>query len=743
MRVHISRTRALALLRRALPDLLVILGALVLEVILTFPVSLHPGDYLLGGHGDSTATVFTFWWSLHAHSLGIPYFHDPFVGIPFGMDVGAIPKEPLYNAAETALTWVFGDIAAFNLLILLPVPLAAWGMFRLALRLSRSRIAGAFAALAYAFSPFFIGQILGGEATLAHAESFPWAALALLRLLDRPRPGRMLLAALAFAAGALFNFYYALFLAIMATVIVWIWGAVRLGSLPVRSIMRAYLAAILTGVMALGLVGLVVYAAFGSQVTRASDFGHPPVNLLVVAPRLDEVTLPPRLSPLMGALGQRALDTAPRPLGYPAHDEPLYVSEVVLVFAAAALLLVLTLLVRTAFTRLTGGVGLLSLVARPPAPLTAPAAAEPLALVAVALVGLWLLVPPEATWNGIALPSLQAAIFALAPTYRVFSRAIMLAHLGLAPVAAMGLAALGRRIPRPEFGVVTILMAAVLMSTYYIQPQDTVLSVSRPEAYQWLDTHPGNYAIAEFPMVPSNSGGYEYGPVFNQRYHDHPIVNTMIPKTPSDSLDSELQYADQARTAGILAALGVRYVFYHRDIANGLVAYEPAAGRDRRHWTPVPQYYRLEATFGDTSIYELIEPPANQWAFYRSGFDPAEYGPDGNFGRWLTGTTGSIALMSAKEQVLDVQFSCISYNQPRTLHVGSPGSDTYVYVRQSAEVHIDLHVPVKVGETDLALDVTPGAEPSAPADLGYRPLAVNCTRIDVSPFTPPPAKRGH
>jgi hypothetical protein len=147
--------------------------------------------------------------------------HDPYTVIaqferPPGL---TLYSQPATDFAGAALARVGGGVAAYNVIVLASFPLAALFTWMLVHRLTRSTLAAAFAALAFAFSVFHVAQ----SAYHPHVAQVQWIPLYLLALwlcLERFTAARGLCLAFAAALVALSNFYGGFIAAVMTPVAV-------------------------------------------------------------------------------------------------------------------------------------------------------------------------------------------------------------------------------------------------------------------------------------------------------------------------------------------------------------------------------------------------------------------------------------------------------------------------------------------------------------------------------------------
>jgi hypothetical protein len=185
---------------RAREPLLVAAAAAIVTVVLALPVLRDPSNRMFG-----------------AEIVG--RHHDPFTVMqqfeqPIRLGAYSQPATDIPGALVARLT---GPIAAYNWMVLLTFPIAAAATFVLARRLDLSGPAAAFAALAFAFSPFHVAQS-AYHPHIAQVQWIPLYLLALWNVLERVSAIALAGLVLAVAGVALSNVYGGLIAAVVTPV---------------------------------------------------------------------------------------------------------------------------------------------------------------------------------------------------------------------------------------------------------------------------------------------------------------------------------------------------------------------------------------------------------------------------------------------------------------------------------------------------------------------------------------------
>lgn len=588
--------------RRLIWEIGVVLASASYMVVFAWPASVQPGAWVWGSHGDGLGNIVEFSWFLQAIHQGLNWAVDPNLGIPFGERLGAQPHEPLYFWAQIGIGLVAGPVVALNMLSLLAIPAAAWAMFRLVLWITGAPIAGFVGGIGFGCCSYIIANT-GGEPTLAQIWIFPVVALAILKVLHRPSVKGVIFAALALTLATLVNFYYVLFIALAAVVLVLAWTVYTVferRALPVRPVLASAAGG------ALGVIATIaIYeVAVGNLAEKAGRIHRTPTVLTSLAASPIDVLLPPTTNPWFGSWRRQLFE-----LRLSAHPG-IYTDFSELSIAAPIILLAVVGLAVLFLPRFQGARSIL--VGR----------AEVVAMIGVALLGAWLLVPPAGKRFGLYPLSLQWDIWSIAPQYGSFYRAGLLIVLGACVLAGVGMAAIANRSSRVATVIALLAVAGIFIENFTVAA-DRVLAVTPLPEYTWVNQHPGSYALADYPVLPAGSGANEYTAEFYQRFHGHPLLNGGIGATESESMREELRDPNRQGVAAILAALGVRYLIWHTDVIRQFAPLNPPYAALLPSYKPHTADYRLEATFNDgASVFIVTAQPVSVFAFYAQGFGP-------------------------------------------------------------------------------------------------------------------------
>lgn len=589
-------------------------------MVYAWPASVQPWRYVWGSHGDALGNAYEYTWAAATLHAGQPLAINHQTAWPFGDALGSIPHDPLFWWVTIGLSYVIGAVSALNILSLIAIPLGSWVMYRLALRITSVPPAAFVAGIAFGCSTFVL-QNTRGEPTLVQVWVFPLEVLALTSLLSRPRLLSVVAAGVAVAVAATVDFYYALFSAVVAMVFVGSWLALKL-LLERRLPWQALAGAAAAAAIAAALSGALYVATFGSLKAQADQIRRPAAQLTVLGVTPLDFVLPARSNPWLGAPRMALVAERLQQTGSVVDLSEVEVALPILVLAPLGLIF----LVRG--------------IAPARRPVNDPRLVAAMALVAVSLIALWLMIPPDAlSRRSLAL---QWDVYRIAPQFQAYHRAIILVQLGALVLAATALA---RFLPARTLATIPIVAAlcAVIMMENLVWPADRALALTTPPEYSWIEAHPGDYAIAEYPLFTNDAGGNEWTYDFNTRFHSHPIINGHISDNESASMRVELEDPNRPGVAEALSTLGVRYVIWHQDLAGVPTTYGPVLPHTDAADRPTIDAYGPEATFSDgATVYSVRAAAGPAFAFYAAGFSGIDQASGSSAGRWMTGPHAQI-----------------------------------------------------------------------------------------------------
>lgn len=183
----------------------------LLSLVVTWPLVLHFDQAVIGDmQSDVWKHVWGFWWMRrclvveHALPLQTTLLNYPYGGSLFFID-------PLGGLLSVPLQSVMGPVAAYNMVVLFNLVLAATAAFALARRLTHSAPAAFAAGVIFGFSPYLLSNITSGISESFNVGWIPLFILFYTRALREHENASAVKAGLALGVATIGCWYYGAF----------------------------------------------------------------------------------------------------------------------------------------------------------------------------------------------------------------------------------------------------------------------------------------------------------------------------------------------------------------------------------------------------------------------------------------------------------------------------------------------------------------------------------------------------
>ena len=564
----------------------ILLVFILLALIFTYPMIFNLKTSFYGYHGDTSGTIWYFWWLKKAiWGNHISPLSCPMIGAPVGVDLGSIPQNAMYLYFAPLLLYFFNEIVTYNLMILLSFPLAAIFMYLLAFYITRDRICSFLSGLIYGFCPYIFAHAFG-HLTLTHIWWLPLYLLSLIRLCKKQTPVNVTLTAVLFALAAFLDYYYGYIAGVTGLICICFYAwtiASRRRRDPLsidfksglKGLALIILSIFLGGVLTLPFTYSIFVNIFGgaSEVVKgALGYEQPVKYLFVYSARPLSYLLPSVYHPVFGGITRAFLGTF-------LYGES--VAEHTLFLGIIPILLTIAAFKRTRKNPDTNLRILKFLL----------------------FAGLLFSIFPYIRIGPLLIPLPSYMIYKIAPMFRNPARNGLIVIAAVSVLSAVGLKhVLGST--RRRLAVAALLIALVLFEFINIPPLRTT-DISRiPEPYRWLSEQKGQFNICEYPMLAESGTHGAY--LFFQRVHGKPLVNGAVEGTDGYDVKKKILNLEDPLTPNILRWLNVKYIVLHPEEMKKsetleIVGVLPDFSRQRG--------LRLMRKFDDAEIYEVTARP--------------------------------------------------------------------------------------------------------------------------------------
>jgi len=586
--------------------LLPLLVFLIPVIFFTLPVIFNMGSMVYGPlYGtDSRGTIWQMWWSVYSFKNNLPYTFHSIVAAPFGNDVSGFPEGPLWSLVIRWLPILAGEIAAYNIMIMLSFVLAGFLVYLITYQITHHRGAALISGLIYSFCPYHF-QRAWEHFSLAQIQWPAFYFLMLLALLKQPCRKHMLFFTL--AAVVLFqlefNYFY---IGVMCTlaVIVFLFFDVIIQNLMMRNrslevfkkefkkTVRFVGWLLLSGVVFIVvnmplLWQLLKATAPSASANEATGLVERPFHYLFShSARLLCYFLPSSANPVLGGPAHALEGTMF--YGRGPIEQSLYLGWVGLVLAWFAWKR-RAQLQSDGFDKKNEAFFVRFFVF-------------------LALCGFIFSMPPYVNLGFFKLYFPSYFMYGLLPMFRAYARFGLVVILAVSVLAGIGFKmACGKLNQKKRFFVSILTVFLIFFEFNNIPPFRCESVNSAPEVYLWLAQQKGDFIVAEYPLEEASRGEtyIELDYLLYQRLHKKPILNGIAPGTEGYEVKSKIMKVTDPQTSIVLKALGVKYVVVHlgryREGTNqnavDVVGELPDLSRNR--------HLKLIGKFGDDELYEV------------------------------------------------------------------------------------------------------------------------------------------
>lgn len=511
---------------------------LVISCALTFPLIFHMRSVVFADFGDSRGGL---WW-LWAKTNGLLELNiNELIAAPFGVIRNVVIQQPISDGLFLLPAYYIGEIAAHNLANLLAYPLTAFFTFLMLNRLLKNKFTAFFGGFIFGFSPGAIMQALGGHAANTLNLFVPIFLLSLFLNRVKRNVISAFIVGLSYVLITLTSLYVGYF-AIFIVLFFIVFDYVTRDKIAIKHFIVNY---VYIALFAVVLIIPFLYKVIAHQLIASSadlirighirDFG----SLIVYSARPLEYILPSIDHPVLGSFVYAFSPDSLHRSNY--FEQTLYLGVVPLGLCLTGYFLRFykrdTSIRHQYFIFFSVG----------------------------ALFMLLLSMPPLISFGNSQIPTVSYFMYKIAPMFRVYARFGILANFFLACTAAVVLTELSQRMrPRRYYLLLAILLPLMLFEYWSIPPYYAHSIDQPPAVYQWLAKEPGEFIIAEYPMMKSDESAFNTY-LFWQRVHKKRMVNGATPDNPKAwKFFERVRDLTDPETPRLLKSVGVKYIIVHQ-----------------------------------------------------------------------------------------------------------------------------------------------------------------------------------
>lgn len=311
----------------------VLLAAILLTVIFTYPAIFHMDDALIGIKEDNQQNYWVIWYLKQAVTRNdIDVYQTDMLYYPLGANL-ALHTLDLTDSLFFALPLesLFSITVTYNILILAGFALTLLFTYMLVLYLTNNKMASFLAGLIFAFAPFHTAHALH-HINLASIEFIPLYILFLIKMFDKPCWKNSILAAVSLTLLSLNSWYYLVYMVIFSLFYL-LWKFIIIGKGTLSKEVLKYIA--YSAILFFVLIAPFIYPIFTASISAerlSNTWGQELFVTDLIAP-----VLPPALHTL-SQLNHHALAPIYLKLSGNVWESTRFLGYLVLILSSVAII---------------------------------------------------------------------------------------------------------------------------------------------------------------------------------------------------------------------------------------------------------------------------------------------------------------------------------------------------------------------------------------------------------------------
>ena len=571
--------------------LFILLLFILLTILMTFPLVFKITTHIPGffSTDESYGALWESWRIKYSLENNLSLKHFSLVAHPFGLD---LYSSGFYSYLRMGwyhlLSFLTTPVLTYNLQIFINLILNGLFIYLLVFYLTKNRLSAVFSGIIFSFCPYQfmrVWQHLG----LSYNQWIPLVLFGAILLKEKPSRRSMFILGLSLFLLYGFDHHIMYFGSVcLALLLIYVfcynW---KVKFLKQRQVLKRDLKYI-GKVIAIWLFVFVILlpqflpiikntlAPPTEEASMYNPYKRPFRDLTLYSARPLSYFLPAVVHPLFGKFTQRFIESPFYGVSYTEHT--LYLGWIALVLAFIAFR-------RWRRRREDFYIGFFIFLA----------------------VAAWLFSQPPWWRIGpikIFMPSYF--MYKILPMVRAYCRFGIVVMLAVAVLAGFGLKFILQRFKSNKTKIViTVIFCTLVLFEFWNYPPFKVIDVNAkiPGVYSWIESQPGDFAIAEYPL-DVDGGGERY--MFYQIRHKKPIINGTEWNTPANRFCRKLIKLSEVKTAQTLFEAGVKYAIVHKDRYLATELLEWVEELDK---IPQNHYLKLIKSDDKIDVYEIRKEP--------------------------------------------------------------------------------------------------------------------------------------
>ncbi|MCP4649301.1 MAG: DUF3108 domain-containing protein [PVC group bacterium] len=570
--------------------ILILAFFVLLSIIATYPLIIHFDEQLFGNPTDNLAAVWNFWWVKTAVQQNISDLYIPMLAAPYGVDVSATPYYPVWNYMNARLALLMGEIATYNIQILLGFIFSGFCMAYMIYRFTKKRTIALIVGTIFTLSPYHFAQAFEYLAL----SNMQWMIIYVISLFNLKRKTNYLngiICAVALAMIGFFDYYYLYFMIIFTGVFLvycaWYYRKQLNKNIFLKKIKVILFSAMVHLIVLVPGITHIIFPNKSAQVIAQPsgvDFVRPLNHLFADSARVLNYFLPAPFHPVLGKITEPLIGTFL--YGDNFFGNALYLGYVGIFLAFVCI----SRWRKESALEKKDRIG-----------------EEDNFTISFFFAAFFIFMifsfPPYWQIGKVMIPFPSFFLYKIVPMFRNYARMGVLVLISVCVLSGFGLKYIFKSIreSKKRLALSGVFFMLIFLEFLPFPPARIVDCMNIPAAYQWLKEDSTDFIIAEYPLEAD-----ERLYLFYQRIHAKKMINGAMPGTYAYEVRSKILDIENEQTSMMLSFLGAKYVLIHRD---SYLNYEGGQVLGQIPNLNGVSGLKLLKKFEDIDIYEVIASP--------------------------------------------------------------------------------------------------------------------------------------
>ncbi len=522
---------------------------ILISIVWTYPLIFKLNSIFIGGHGDSSGTIWYTWWFKKAWKDNISNLFCPIIATPFGHDYSnTIP----YHFTDTLVfifSNIFGEISSYNIILFLGFPFSAITMYFLIHYFTKNKIISMISGLIYSLCPYHYLRIQG-HILLSLIGWIPLYFLFLFKFDEKKTFKSAITWGFVFSFLFLMSYYYGFFTILLTILFFMLKILYSIVKEKKVGISFSYsLKVFLAGFVFVLIVLPHLLPLFTAIKKEPTDFTRELIQLETYSARIWEYFIPSVGNPFFNKIVSNFVFSHLH--GSNLMESTLYLGYVSIIFGIIGIYFLYFSKNKVKSDDNS------NLIQKNKNFLL-------FYLTILLIFSVIISLDPIVNIGSKEIKFPSYYLFKLIPIFRVYTRFYPFILMSLIVIASIGMSKILEKIKSVKYKVIFAMVVILFIIFEFINfPPFNVTDLSKtPDVYKWIKEQPGDFIIVEYPLTSrEHIENSIYS--FYQFRHQKRMFNGIYLHTYADEIRKIVDDLREPSDIDLLRFYGIKYVIAH------------------------------------------------------------------------------------------------------------------------------------------------------------------------------------